>query len=48
MNISAHNPKFLNGLSITSLLSRIAILTSQLDPGWHFYWVHHHNFGHSV
>ena len=19
-----------------------------LDPGWHFYWVHHHNFGHFV
>ena len=31
MNIAAHNPKFLNGLSITRLLSRIAILTSQLD-----------------
>ena len=31
MNIAAHNPKFLNGLSITRLLTRIAILTSQLD-----------------
>ena len=19
-----------------------------LNPGWHFYWVHHHNFGHFV
>ena len=18
------------------------------NPGWHFYWVHHHNFGHFV
>ena len=31
MNIAAHNPKFLNGLSIARLLSRIAILTSQFD-----------------
>ena len=31
MNIAAHNPKFLNGLSINRLLSRIAILTRQLD-----------------
>ena len=30
MNIAAHNPKFLDGLSINRLLSRIAILTSQL------------------
>ena len=25
-----------------------AAMRSFLVPGWHFYWVHHHNFGHFV
>ena len=27
---------------------RIEDIKLNHNPGWHFYWVHHHNFGHFI